>query len=152
MYSASVPCNTGIAMQALQRFLTDAAADCIFASSIGMSALAAKALANTLGGKDMNNTPLPVLNVVRLRYMEGLEALVEIDVSNNDIRDAGLESLVSTIVDTEMELLVLDVSSNHLTDAAGPLLAQVLTLVHSDKSTLKDMEHCTCWCTGSARV
>lgn len=134
--SVSMPCNSSIGLQALYRFLSDLETDRLFVSAVGMNAQAAEVLARTLCGRNMLGVKLPVLSLVELREMEGLQTLRDINVADNDIRDAGLNALVEAILETEMDLLSLNVSHNHLTSAASPALCKVLEHCPLEELTL----------------
>ena len=67
-----------------------------------------------------------MLNISDLRYRYSLVPLAQVDVSESDLRDEGLEIMVSALLEMKIELLVLKAVKANLGPRAGEILRRLL--------------------------
>jgi hypothetical protein len=67
-----------------------------------------------------------MLNISDLRYRYSLVPLAQVDVSESDLRDEGLEVMVSALLEMKIELLVLKAAKANLGPRAGEILRRLL--------------------------
>jgi hypothetical protein len=123
----TLPVDASQAVQELKRFLEDETSDVIYlVSKIGVGGQSMKALTFALRGRNVREEKLTMLNVVQLRDREGFLSLAQIDVSCSDMRDEGLDYLVTALLEIKADLLVLKARESNLTSKAGEILKQFL--------------------------
>jgi len=118
--------NADLCWWAPERFLVDAHDDGIWLGKIGVNAECMRALWCALKGCDLHGVPRRMLNIVDLRHRQNLVALAQVDVSESDIRDEGLECLVAAVLQMKVELVVLKAVKANLGPRAGGILRRLL--------------------------
>ena len=94
--------------------------------SVGVNIDCMRALLCALNGCDIYGAPRQMMNIVELRFEEGMLGLAQIDVSVSDLRDEGLEMLVDAMIAMKVELVVLKARKANLTSRTGNTLGRFL--------------------------
>ncbi len=140
--------------RAPERFLVDGKGDGIWLGKIGVNAECMQALWGALKGCDFRGAPRKMLNISDLRYRYSLVPLAQVDVSESDLRDEGLEIMVSALLEMKIELLVLKAVKANLGPRAGEILRRLLDgdndleelSVGGNRCVCKYIHVCVCVC------